>query len=161
MSDSIPSATADPEALDQSLPSNAEDRKAAAALSSLNTTELATDGEPAPGRSNAEQEALGKAMSRLEIASEQGSVGKKSVEPFKKEDVRRNVRIVAADVTFLVCRGLEDGMFRFFGAVFANGLHIQADQLDVHRNRATELLRAQGGDVTSAMREFVSPSFGA
>ncbi|KAJ5222404.1 uncharacterized protein N7469_008644 [Penicillium citrinum] len=137
MSDSIPSATADPEALDQSLPSNAEDRKAAAALSSLNTTELATDGEPAPGRSNAEQEALGKAMSRLEIASGQGSVGKKSVEPFKKEDVRRNVRIVAADVTFL------------------------ADQLDVHRNRATELLRAQGGDVTSAMREFVSPSFGA
>lgn len=100
-------------------------------------------------------------MSRLEIASGQGSVGKKSVEPFKKEDVRRNVRIVAADVTFLVCRGLEDGMFRFFGAVFANGLHIQADQLDFHRNRATELLRAQGGDVTSAMREFVSPSFGA
>lgn len=103
MSDPIPSATADPETINQPLPSNAEDRKAAAALSSLNTTEVAPDGEPAAGRSNAEQEALGKAMSRLEIASgNQGSASKASVEPSKKEDVKKSVKIVAADVTFLV-----------------------------------------------------------
>lgn len=103
MSDPIPSATADPDAVDQSLPANAEDRKAAAALSSLNTTELASDAGPAKGRSNAEQEALGKAMSRLEIASGQGSGTNKSAAPAKKEtEVKKTVKIVAADVAFLV-----------------------------------------------------------
>lgn len=103
MSDPIPSATADPDAVDQSLPANAEDRKAAAALSSLNTTELASDAGPVKGRSNAEQEALGKAMSRLEIASGQGAGTNKSAAPAKREtEVKKTVKIVAADVAFLV-----------------------------------------------------------
>ena len=104
MSDPIPSATADPDAVEQTLPANAEDRKAAAALSSLNTTEVGSDAVPTKGRSNAEQEALGKAMSRLEIATGQGSGQKKPAEPTKKPaEVKKTVKIAAADVTFLVC----------------------------------------------------------
>ncbi len=102
MSDSIPSATE--EADQPPVPANAEDRKAAAALSSLNTTELASsDANPAKGRSNAEQEALDKAMSRLEIAAGQGGAPKKSSQPLKEREVKKTVKIVAADVSFLVC----------------------------------------------------------
>lgn len=58
---------------DTRLPTNAEDRKAAAALSSLNANEISADSSAdaaAPkAMSAADQEALGKAMSRLEIAS--------------------------------------------------------------------------------------------
>lgn len=105
MSDPIPSATADPEAVEQSLPANAEDRKAAAALNSLHTNELATDGAPAKGPSSADQEALGKAMSRLEIAAGQGPAKKSAAATQKKEaEVKKKaVKIAAADVTLLVC----------------------------------------------------------
>ena len=55
----------------QDLPNNAEDRKAAAALNSLNANAMSQEnGESAAKQpSAADQEALGKAMSRLEIAS--------------------------------------------------------------------------------------------
>lgn len=107
MSDPIPSATADPEAVEQPLPANAEDRKAAAALNSLNTNELATDGAAAKGPSSADQEALGKAMSRLEIAAGQGPAKKSTADTQKKEaEVKKKaVKIAAADVTLLVCAG--------------------------------------------------------
>lgn len=104
MSDDIPSATADPEAVEQHLPANAEDRKAAAALKSLHTNELAADAPP-KGPSSADQEALGKAMSRLEIAAGQGSAKKTPTEAQKKEaEVKKKaVKIAAADVALLVC----------------------------------------------------------
>lgn len=79
MSDSISAASAADSS--QSRAKNAEDRKAAAALSSLNTNEIGAggdDGDDDDERqlghasrkhpSAADQEALGKAMSRLEIA---------------------------------------------------------------------------------------------
>lgn len=104
MSDPIPSATADAESTENPLPSNAEDRKAAAALSSLHTNEMATDGaHGAP--LNTDQEALGRAMSRLEIAAGQssgkryGSGGSKVDEATKK----KAVKVAPADVTLLVC----------------------------------------------------------
>lgn len=105
MSDPIPSATADPEAVEQPLPANAEDRKAAAALNSLNTNELASDGAAVKGPSSADQEALGKAMSRLEIATGQGPAKSSTAETQKKEaEVKKKaVKIAAADVTLLVC----------------------------------------------------------
>jgi hypothetical protein len=104
MSDSIPSATADPDATDQSLPANAEDRKAAAALNSLHTNELGTDGSPAKPPAGTDQEALGKAMSRLEIAAGQGPAKKDAGEAKKKETVpKKTVKVAAADVTLLVC----------------------------------------------------------
>jgi hypothetical protein len=103
MSDPIPSASGDPDSVEQSHPANAEDRKAAAALDSLHTNELAADG-PAKGPSSADQEALGKAMSRLEIAAGKSSARQDTAETQKKEaEVKKKaVKVVASDVTFLV-----------------------------------------------------------
>ncbi len=103
MSDSIPSATADPDSVDQPLPANAEDRMAAAALNSLNADGLAGDTAPSKGPSSAEQEALSKAMSRLEVAAGQDIGKKKTAESRKKEaEAKKAVKINAADVTLLV-----------------------------------------------------------
>ncbi|KAJ5095982.1 hypothetical protein NUU61_005338 [Penicillium alfredii] len=136
MSDPIPPAFADPDTVDQSLPANAEDRKAAAALSSLNTTELGTDASAKPPPS-ADQEALGKAMSRLEIATGHDT-GRKQAADAQNKDAEvvkeKAVKVAAADVTLLV------------------------DQLDMNKNKATELLKAHDGDATKAMRAFVTPS---
>lgn len=108
MSDPIPSATADTEAVEHHLPANAEDRKAAAALNSLKTNELAADGSPKVP-SSADQEALGKAMSRLEIAAGQGSAKKTQTETQEKEaEVKKKaIKIAPADVTLLVCTGSQ------------------------------------------------------
>ncbi|KAJ5582605.1 hypothetical protein N7535_001225 [Penicillium sp. DV-2018c] len=137
MSDPIPSATADPSAAEQARPSNAEDRKAAAALSSLNTTEITTDGNPAGAQLTAgvDQEALGKAMGRLEIAAGQGSVGKQTggatADLVKKKAA---VKVDQADIALLV------------------------DQLDLTKPKATELLKANDGDAMKAIRAFIAPS---
>ncbi|KAJ5774095.1 hypothetical protein N7457_008991 [Penicillium paradoxum] len=138
MSDPIPSATADPDSTEKPLPSNAEDRKAAAALSSLHTNEIASDGGSAGAPLTANQEALGRAMSRLEIASGQNS-GKKSAAGGSKADVvnKTAVKVAPADVTLLV------------------------DQLDLNKIKATELLKAHDGDATKAMRAFIAPSIRA
>ncbi|KAJ5280833.1 hypothetical protein N7478_006205 [Penicillium angulare] len=133
MSDPIPSATADPESGDQKLPANAEDRKAAAALSALHTNDIA-EASPTRAPSSADQEALGKAMSRLESVGGKGAVKKPAAGTQKQEaEKKKVVKIVAADVTFLV------------------------EQLEIHKNKATELLRACDGDVVSAMRAYIAP----
>ncbi|PTU24110.1 hypothetical protein P175DRAFT_0497227 [Aspergillus ochraceoroseus IBT 24754] len=124
MSDSIPSASADPESTqDHPLPANAEDRKAAAALSSLNTNEIGADsrgeGEEEGGGggggargsklpSSADQEALGKAMSRLEIAAGKGPGKKRTTEAQNKDEATEGVKkkaavkVAADDVALLV-----------------------------------------------------------
>ncbi|EED16470.1 conserved hypothetical protein [Talaromyces stipitatus ATCC 10500] len=144
MADRIPSAA---EGEDQRLPVNAEDRKAAAALSSLNDNEISQDGDAAGSNSKlssaAAQEALGKAMSRLEIASG-GASGKTTgggagtnktvaTETAKK----KAVKIVAEDVTLLV------------------------EELDLTKNKATELLRSHDGDAKEAIRAFLTPTIAA
>jgi hypothetical protein len=102
MSDSIPSAHPGPDAVEQHRPANAEDRKAAAALSSLNTNGIGADSGAKPP-SSADQEALGKAMSRLEIAAGQDT-GKKTAEGKQAEVVKkRAVKVASEDVTLLVC----------------------------------------------------------
>lgn len=119
------------------LPTNADDRAAAAALSSLNTAQIENDAEdagsaPAAGKSggpsSADKEALGKAMSRLEMIAGGGGTGGtvkggtaeagkkeattssfakvtekgKSAEVVKKKPV---VKVAAEDVNLLVrCR---------------------------------------------------------
>jgi hypothetical protein len=103
MSDPIPSAAADPNNVEKPLPSNAEDRKAAAALSSLKTNEIVTEGASGRAPDTASQEALGKAMSRLEIAVGQASnnngvAARKSQEAAK----RKVVKVASADVALLV-----------------------------------------------------------
>lgn len=104
MSDSIPSAAADPNSIETPIPSNAEDRKAAAALSSLNTNEIATEGPSIGAPLTASQEALGRAMSRLEIAAGQDS-GNKAAEGPKTDAVvkKQIVKVAPADVALLVC----------------------------------------------------------
>ncbi|RMZ75875.1 hypothetical protein DV737_g5083, partial [Chaetothyriales sp. CBS 132003] len=123
----------------QNLPNNAEDRKAAAALSALNANAMSQDsGETASKQpSAADQEALGKAMSRLEIASGQGKKGdsaSKKNQPKKETEVKKKIKIASEDVNFLV------------------------DELDLTKNKATELLRSHEGDATQAIRAFISPS---
>jgi hypothetical protein len=110
MAEPIPSATnaaadAAEDETSQNLPNNAEDRKAAAALNSLNANAMSQEnGESAAKQpSAADQEALGKAMSRLEIASglKKSDTSKK---PEQKKDVepKKKVKIASEDVTFLV-----------------------------------------------------------
>ncbi len=91
------------------LPKNAEDRKAAAALNSLNDNEITQDeagGGAAKQPSKADQEALGKAMSRLEIASGAGAAKKKDdrkkAEEKTEVEVKKKIKVAAEDVNFLV-----------------------------------------------------------
>ncbi|PWY93489.1 hypothetical protein BO94DRAFT_532427 [Aspergillus sclerotioniger CBS 115572] len=140
MSDSIPSAHADAEAPEQQHPpANAEDRKAAAALSALNTSQIASDATPkAP--SAADQEALGKAMSRLEIAAGHGLSKKPVAEAQRKEAEvvkKKAVKVAAEDVNLLV------------------------NELDLTKIKATELLKLHDGNVVQAIRAFVTPALGA
>jgi hypothetical protein len=91
------------------LPKNAEDRKAAAALNSLNANEITQD-ETGSGTakqpSKADQEALGKAMSRLEIASGAGAAKKKDdgikAAEKKEVEIKKRIKVSAGDVNFLV-----------------------------------------------------------
>jgi hypothetical protein len=110
MAEPIPSATAEAEEQQDRLPANAEDRKAAAALSSLNANDISqSGGDDADGKLSAAaaQEALGKAMSRLEIAAG-GGAGAKSATAAKPEAQRdelvkkKPVKIATEDVTLLV-----------------------------------------------------------
>lgn len=109
MSDPIPE-----DQQEQSLPSNPEDRKAAAALSSLNSTN--DEASKLPSR---DQEALGKAMSRLEIAAGEsggnGAAGAKKTPPAQAQvgagvgaaaaeaKKKASVKVSTEDVGLLVC----------------------------------------------------------
>ncbi|KAF7597281.1 hypothetical protein BBP40_008123 [Aspergillus hancockii] len=136
MSDSIPSAHPDPDAVEQHRPANAEDRKAAAALSSLNTNGIGADSSTKPP-SSVDQDALGKAMSRLEIDAGQDT-GKKTAEGKKAEVVKKKaVKVTSDDVNLLV------------------------EQLDLNKNKATELLKSNNGDAKQAIRAFITPVIGA
>ncbi|KAL1850830.1 hypothetical protein Plec18167_002571 [Paecilomyces lecythidis] len=146
MAEPVPSAARpDPEAAE--VPSNAEDRKAAAALSSLNDNEISQADTDASSKlpPSADQEALGKAMSRLEIVAGGGTAAKsadtaKKAEAQKKEveaQKKKTVKVAAEDVNLLV------------------------EELDLKKNKATELLQAHDADVIKAIKAFVSPSVAA
>lgn len=145
MAEPVPSASNAVDAGDdettQNLPANAEDRKAAAALNSLNANEMSQEnGETANKQpSAADQEALGKAMSRLEIAS---GVSKKKDDPKKAEakkevEVKKKIKVAAEDVAFLV------------------------DELELSKVKATELLRSHDGDATLAIKAYITPGIRA
>ncbi|RDW81319.1 huntingtin-interacting protein K [Aspergillus mulundensis] len=149
MSDPIPSATTSSDPPPPSSSAAAEDRKAAAALSSLNTTEIASTTPPGSKLpSSADQEALGKAMGRLEMAAGGGkgkgattaakgggaSVGKAA--EGKKKAVAA-VKVSAEDVGLLV------------------------SELDLSKIKATELLKANEGDAKKALRAFIRPASAA
>lgn len=128
MTESNPSTS---NADEERLPTNAEDRKAAAALSSLNDNEISgADGSDADGRSSsrhfpskADQEALGKAMSRLEIAaggksgsgSSGAGAGKSETAGSSGEEVKKKVvKVAAEDVALLVGEYFLILIFIFF-----------------------------------------------
>lgn len=111
MAEAIPSASNAADAADeetQLVANNAEDRKAAAALNNLNTQEISQDGEgTSKHHSAADQEALSKAISQLEIASGSGSkqtAASKKVEQKRKEEaeVKKKIKVSQEDVAFLV-----------------------------------------------------------
>lgn len=111
MAEPIPSAPAVADTADdenQPIANNAEDRKAAAALNNLNTQEISQDTESTTKqRSAADQEALSKAISQLEIASGSGSKkteASKKVEEKRKEEaeVKKKIKVSQEDVAFLV-----------------------------------------------------------
>jgi hypothetical protein len=106
-------AAADEEDPSSRVPHNAEDRKAAAALKSLNVSEITQEGAggtTARQPSKADQEALGKAMSRLEIAHGTGAASKGNSEnkiTQEKKDAAtevntKKVKVAAEDVNLLV-----------------------------------------------------------
>ena len=86
----------DPEEETPALPADAEGRKAAAALSSLDAHNNTEDGAP---RTQADTEALGKAMSQLAVAGEEKAGAK---DPKKEAEVKKKVKVEAGDITLLV-----------------------------------------------------------
>lgn len=107
MAEPIPSASnAGDDESSNKLPDNAEDRKAAKALDALNANEMSQEnGETATKQpSAADQEALGKAMSRLEIASgiSKKTDTNKKADAKKEAEVKKKVKIASEDVNFLV-----------------------------------------------------------
>ena len=113
-------------------PASAEDRKAAAAMSSLETR--GGEEEPKPNK-QIDQEALGKAISRLELADKGGKVtpGEKGKSEKDKEEreKRAKIKVDQADVGLLV------------------------EELDLNKIKATELLRAHDGDAVKAITAFI------
>lgn len=82
------------------VPANAEDRKAAQALSALDAK---GDEDASQPKKEVEIKALGEAMKNLEFA--QGGASKKPASETKKEQEapKKLVKVDAADVTLLVC----------------------------------------------------------
>ncbi|GLA10897.1 hypothetical protein AnigIFM62618_000496 [Aspergillus niger] len=145
MSDSIPSAHDDEQHQHQQHhhPTNAEDRKAAAALSALNPSHIVPDTpKSASTPSAADQEALGQAMSRLEIASGQsgGAGGRGGVQ--KPAEAQKRVPVEATKKK-AVKVAVED-------------VNLLIEELELNKSTATELLRLHDGNVVEAMRAFVS-----
>lgn len=140
MAEPNPSAN-DPDEVKQ--PTNAEDRKAAAALNALNANAMSQENGEAQGikqPSAADQEALMKAMGRLEAVAGGGikPASKKTDEKkevTKKEaEAKKRLKLSAEDVQFLV------------------------GELDLSKTKATELLRSHEGNLDAAVRSFTVPS---
>lgn len=139
MAEPIPSAN-DNEETQQ--PTNAEDRKAAAVLDALNANDMSqengeTSGTKQPG--SQDQDALMKAMGRLEAVAGSGNKSSKKVdekkEAAKKEaEVRKKIKVSNEDVQFLV------------------------GELDLSKAKATELLRAHDGSLDAVVKGFVVPA---
>ena len=88
-------------------PASGEDRKAAAAMSSLESRGNDDEVEAKKPNRAIDQDALGAAISRLELVDKAGKVGKAESEKKakEKEEVaqRAKVKVDQADVTLLVC----------------------------------------------------------
>ncbi|KAK3643331.1 hypothetical protein LTR56_010287 [Elasticomyces elasticus] len=106
------------------LPANAEDRKAAQAMSSLDVK-----GEDDAAPKEMDLKALNDAMKNLGASQEQNT---SSLTAAKKEEPKKLIKVDQADVALL------------------------ADQLDMSKTKATELLRAHDADAVKAMTAWVT-----
>ena len=118
------------------LPTSAEDRKAAAAMSSLERRGGDDDDAAAKSSKELDQEALGKAISRLELSEKAGTVttGEKKTKEKEEVEKRAKIKVDQTDVTLLI------------------------EELDLSKGKATDLLKANEGDAVKAMRGFVRVS---
>lgn len=124
-------------------PTNAEDRKAAAALDALNANAMSQENgetQDSKGPSAADQAALMKAIGNLEIAAggkkkESSKKVEEKKEVVKKEaEVKKKIKLNADDVQFLV------------------------NELDLSKTKASDLLRTHEGHVDSAVKSFIVPT---
>ncbi|KAI9754391.1 MAG: hypothetical protein M4579_004729 [Chaenotheca gracillima] len=130
------------------LPKSAEDRKAAAAMSSVSARE--DDGE-ATGR-DVDQEALGKAMKNLSVGDLSGGAGgpKKEVdEGAKKAAEEREEKKKAAAARAAAIAAVK---------VDQADVGLLVEQLELSKIKATDLLKANEGDAVKAMEAFVTAS---
>ena len=171
--DDLPSAT-----------TNAEDRKAAAALSSLDARgdDEYDNGKPGGGKganNNIDQEALGRAISRLEISAGGGGGGRgggkategkdggdksgnnkgkgKDVEALKKVKVDQNDVALLVSLNFLCYPrngGGRDNRADENSFLFSK----QVAELELSKTKATELLKTHEGDPVRAMIAYVRAS---
>ncbi|KAL7927135.1 hypothetical protein ACQKWADRAFT_279626 [Trichoderma austrokoningii] len=117
-----------PTASDQPpLPTNAEDRKAASALASLDAP---PDAAPTPSNENINSEAVSQAMLKLgeDKKSKKPAANTASTTTSSTAAVKKNVKVDAADVALVV------------------------DELEVNKAKATELLKAHDGDAVATLR---------
>jgi hypothetical protein len=107
----------------------ADDRKAAAALSSLDAQEDSGVTKEVDGK------ALDKAVKGLSIKN-------------TKADEKKNVKVELADVNLLVCASAEQ-----VPVAMTDGTQIK--ELDLSKQKATDLLKAHDGSAVKAMTAYV------
>lgn len=143
MAEPIPSVANEGADDSKAVPANAEDRRAAAALNALDSNAIDSDAAQ-QGAKQIDQDALGKAMNRLEIAAgttkNDTTAEKKATRGEEKkrreeEEAKRKkaVKVKAEDVTFLV------------------------EELDLTKPKATDLLKTYEGDPAKAIKAFITP----
>ncbi|CAG8973609.1 hypothetical protein HYALB_00009761 [Hymenoscyphus albidus] len=108
---------------------SAEDRKAAAALSSLD----APREDDSAGLKDVDQEAVRKAMDRLTMAGGGATNGTATKKEEEKKVVKKVVKVDQADVALLI------------------------EELELSKIKATDLLKSHDGMVEDALRSFVAP----
>ena len=106
----------------------ADDRKAAAALSTLDAQDDGGVTKEVDGK------ALDKAVKGLSIKD-------------TKADEKKNVKIELADVNLLVCASMEQVLLMTDDA--------QIEELDLSKQKATDLLKAYDGSAVKAMTAYV------
>ncbi|KAL1959680.1 hypothetical protein VTO42DRAFT_1266 [Malbranchea cinnamomea] len=153
------------------LPRNAEDRAAAAALSSLNTAQIDTADDVEEGAaagagavggagggatrgplSKADQEALGKAMSRLEMMAGKAKSGAGAGAGAGAVEKKKEAEAVGG------VKGVDEVKKKQPPVkVAAEDVNLLVDQLDLSKPKATELLKAHEGNPAKAIRAFIVP----
>lgn len=125
----------------------AEDRKAAAALASLDSAPRDDDGA---GAKDVDQEAVSKAMKGLSVGGHGAG---------KPAEVAKKVKVDPADVTLVVSSSkAQVSHVAFYESILTSRLFLQVEELDLTKAKATELLKQHDGDAVKAMRAFIAVS---